>query len=58
VSAYDWGDPKNPEYVEWLLNQVDQRRKDFYQKEPQRIVDRYIYLTDEDVEAITGKEDV
>lgn len=57
MSAYDWGDPKNPDYVEWLLDQVDQRRKDFYQEQAQRTVDRYIYLTDEDVEAILGKDE-
>lgn len=27
MTAYDWGDPKNPEYVEYILDQVDQRRK-------------------------------
>ena len=27
-NGYEWGDPKNPEYVEWLLNQIDQRRKE------------------------------
>ena len=21
--GYDWGDPKNPEYIEWLIDQVD-----------------------------------
>jgi hypothetical protein len=21
--AYEWGDPKNPDYMEWLLNIVD-----------------------------------
>ncbi len=27
MSGYEWGDPKNPEYVEWLLSQIDDRRK-------------------------------
>lgn len=22
--AYDWGDPKNPDYIEWLLDQEGQ----------------------------------
>lgn len=30
MTAYEWGDPKNPEYVEYILDQVDQRRKDRY----------------------------
>jgi hypothetical protein len=21
--AYEWGDPKNPDYIEWLINIVD-----------------------------------
>ena len=33
MTGYDWGDPKNPEYVEWILDQVDQRRKDRYLNE-------------------------
>jgi hypothetical protein len=24
--AYEWGDPKNPEYVEWAIEQADARR--------------------------------
>ena len=27
-NGYDWGDSKNPEYVAWLLDQIDQRRKE------------------------------
>jgi hypothetical protein len=23
--AYEWGDPKNPEYVEWLLDQEEEK---------------------------------
>ena len=23
--AYNWGDPKNPDYMEWLVEQVDSR---------------------------------
>jgi hypothetical protein len=26
-SAYEHGDPKNPEYVDWVLDQVDSQRK-------------------------------
>lgn len=22
--AYDWGDPKNPDYIEWLLDQNEE----------------------------------
>jgi len=25
--AYEHGDPKNPEYVDWVLDQVDSQRK-------------------------------
>jgi hypothetical protein len=33
MSGYDWGDPKNPEYVAWILDQIDQRRKDAKESE-------------------------
>lgn len=33
MNGYDWGDPKNPEYVEYILDQVDQRRKGRYLNE-------------------------
>ena len=33
MTAYEWGDPKNPEYVEYILDQVDQRRKERYLQE-------------------------
>ena len=23
ADAYEWGDPKNPEYLEWLLDEAD-----------------------------------
>ena len=38
ANGYDWGDPKNPEYVEWLLDQIDHRRKEVQLNEsaPQR----------------------
>lgn len=26
--AYEWGDPKNPAYVEWLYDEADRLRKD------------------------------
>jgi hypothetical protein len=26
TSAYEWGDPKNPAYVEWLLDNADAGR--------------------------------
>lgn len=26
AEGYDWGDPKNPEYVEWVLEQADAKR--------------------------------
>lgn len=29
-NGYEWGDPKNPDHVEWLLGQIDQRRKEKY----------------------------
>lgn len=25
--AYEWGDPKNPEYVEWAVEQADAKRE-------------------------------
>lgn len=24
--AYEWGDPKNPEYIEWLIETADAER--------------------------------
>ena len=26
ADAYEWGDPKNPAYVEWLIEQADAER--------------------------------
>lgn len=26
-NAYEWGDPKNPAYMEWVFDQADNRRK-------------------------------
>ena len=28
ANGYEWGDPKNQDYVEWLLDQIDAKRKE------------------------------